>query len=131
MQQRAANQPREVLPAFTPSALFELVQVPKALQVGALLAAKQRSEVAVGDAGRDEEVHVDLLVKRLGTRLGLGEPGVKSLAPAFGKLVEELAPVAPSPDRPHQAVSLEALECRIDLSDIDFPGLSQHRLKPV
>src|ERR1700686_4759810 len=131
MQQRAANQPRHVLAALAPRALLELVQVSQALQVSALLPAKQRAEPAVGHARGDQELHVDLLVKLLRSGLRFGDPGVESLAPSLRQPVLELAPVAPLPHRLHEAVALEALERRIDLADIDFPGLPQHRLKPV
>jgi len=36
-----------------------------------------------------------------------------------------------SQNRPDEAVPLEALEGRVDLADIDFPGPTEHRLKAV
>jgi len=48
-----------------------------------------------------------------------------------GKLVLQLPAIAATANRPDQPVALEALEGRVDLADIDFPGPTQHRLKAV
>src|SRR5712691_11052806 len=56
---------------------------------------------------------------------------VERLLAVRRKLVEQLSAVAPRTDRPDEPVTLEALQGRVDLADIDFPGPTQHRLKPV
>src|SRR5437667_12417945 len=101
---------------------FQPVEVPQALKVGTLLASEHALEVAVRDAGREKEFHVDVLVQLLWPGVRLGEPLVERLV-AFGrKLVEQLAAIAARANRPDEPVALEALERRGDLAGMRGPG---------
>src|SRR6202521_3628491 len=64
-------------------------------------------------------------------RVGLRQPALERFSTGIRELVEQLAPVASGADRPHEPVALQALERRVDLPDIDFPGPAQHGLKTV
>src|SRR5438309_11612112 len=110
---------------------FQPVEVPQALKVGALLASEHALEVAVRDAGREQEFHVDVLMQLLWPGVRLGEPLVERLV-AFGrKLVEQLAAIAARTNRPDEPVALKPLERRVDLADIDVPGPFEHGFKAV
>src|SRR5207302_1627604 len=122
---------RKVDAAVAARPFFQPVEVPEALQVGALLASEHRLQVAVRDAGRKQELHVDVLVELLWPGVRLCEPLLERLLTFARKLVQQLAAIPAVPDRPDEAVTLQALEGRIDLADIDFPGPTQHRLKAV
>src|SRR5207247_9230714 len=70
-------------------------------------------------------------MEALRAKVRLGEPSVQRFAARGGKLVEELAAVTPATQRADQPVALEALERRVNLADIDFPGTAEQRFKTV
>ena len=70
-------------------------------------------------------------MQALRAKVRLGEPSVQRFAARGGKLVEELAAVTPATQRADQPVALEALERRVNLADIDFPGTAEQRFKTV
>src|SRR5256884_4089314 len=131
MKYCAAHESRQVDAAVMACPFFQPVEVPQALQVGALLASQHAVEVAVRDAGREKEFHVDVLGQLLRPGARRGERLVERLV-AFGrKLVEQLAAIAARTNRPDEPVALEALERRVDLADIDVPGPTEHGFKAV
>src|SRR3989440_9017715 len=110
---------------------FQPVEVPQALQVGALLASQHALEVAVRDGSREKEFHVDVLVQLRGPGVRLGEPLVERLMALGRKLVEQLSAIAARTNGPDEPVALKALERRVDLADIDVPGPTKHGFKAV
>src|SRR2546421_8150214 len=110
---------------------FQPVEVPQALQVGALLASQHALEVAVRDAGREKEFHVDVLVQLLWPGVRLGEPLVERLMALGRKLVEQLAAIAARTNRPDEPVALKALERRVDLGGRRIIKKNEHGFKAV
>src|ERR1700736_5682785 len=114
-----------------PSPFFQPVQVAQTLQVGTLLASEHSLQVAVCEAGGEQEFHVDLFVQLLRSGVRLGEPLVERLLALGRELVKQLSAIAARTNRPDQPVALEALERRVDLADIDVPRTSEHGFKAV
>src|SRR5262249_55564587 len=129
MQKSAPDQPGQVVAIFPASSLLQPIQIAHTLQIAAPLAGEQRTQVAVGEAAGEEELHIEVLAQLLRSGLGLDQPGVERGPTLVGEPISQLAPVAAGAHRTYQPVALQPLEGRVDLADVDLPASAEHGLE--